>query len=65
MNQRLHPYDLVFAAPPFEEEAFPNITADAETHGVDVRDRERFLLLSQVGELLRTFLPDQGDGRSR
>jgi len=57
MSQRLHPYELVFAAPRFEDEAFPKITEDAEVHGVDVRDRDRFLLLAQVGELLRMMLP--------
>lgn len=59
MNQRLHPYDLVFGTPEFEDDAFPRITADAEVNEIDVRDRERFLMLAQVGELLRTLTPDE------
>ena len=58
MSTRAHPYDFVFALPQFEEEAFPQISADAETHEVDVTDFERFSLLATVGELMRSMLPD-------
>ena len=54
---RAHPYDLVFGAPEFEEQAFPAIREEAEARGVDVRDRQRFVMLAQVGELMRSLLP--------
>ena len=62
MSERAHPYDLVFGLPEFETERFPAIGGDAETHGVDVYDREAFLLLASVGELLRALLPPDSTG---
>ncbi|HUQ19840.1 MAG TPA: hypothetical protein VM099_09530 [Gemmatimonadaceae bacterium] len=58
---RSHPYDLVFALPQFEDETFPAIRDDAETHGVDVNEMERFSLLATVGELMRSLLSEGSD----
>jgi hypothetical protein len=58
MSERMHPYELVFGTPAFEEEAFPGIRQEAEDRGVDVRDREQFIMLVAVGDLMRSMLPD-------
>ena len=61
MNDRLHPYDMVFGTPEFEEERFPAIRAEAEARDVDVRDAERFIMLETVGDLMRSLLPPDAD----
>lgn len=58
MSDRLQPYDMVFGAGPFEAEIFPAIREEAEARGVDVHDRERFIMLVAVGDLMRSMLPD-------
>ena len=57
MSDRLHPYELVFGTSEFEDERFPAIRAEAEGRDVDVRDRESFIMLETVGELMRSLLP--------
>jgi hypothetical protein len=47
------PYDLIFATPRFEDEAFPAITAEAGERGLSPDDPDTFKLLASVGELLR------------
>jgi hypothetical protein len=56
------PYELVFAGAPFESEAFPWIGEEAEARGVPTADPARFLLLGQVGRLLRNLLPEGAGG---
>jgi hypothetical protein len=53
---------MVFAGAPFETEAFPWIQEEAEARGVPTDDPARFLLLSQVGRLLRELLPEGAGG---
>lgn len=57
MSERAHPYELVFGLPEFEQDTFPGIRAEAEARDVDVRDEQRFLMLENVGELMRSLLP--------
>ncbi len=64
---RVTPYDVVFANQRFEQDAFPNITAEAEGRGVDVADPDAFVLLGTVGALLRELpapeaAPDRAEG---
>jgi hypothetical protein len=58
MSERLQPYDMVFGTGGFEAEVFPAIREEAEARGVDVHDRERFIMLVAVGDLMRAMLPD-------
>src|SRR5690606_40893602 len=53
VGARLTPYELAFADTPFEAEGFPAIREEAEARGVDDTTPERFLLLAEVGRLLR------------
>src|SRR5216117_2457066 len=59
---RPNPYDLVFAHPEFENEAFPAIREEADVRGVDVRDKTQFIMLTTVGELVRSLLPGDASG---
>lgn len=61
MNERVHPYDLVFAGE-LESEVFPQIREEADGREVDVHDAERFLMLEHVGQLLRSLLPADAQG---
>lgn len=47
------PYALIFAAPRFEEDAFPAIEAEARERGIRSDDPDAFRLLATAGELLR------------
>lgn len=62
MSERAHPYDLVFATPDLEGKAFLEIREESEARGVDTGDREQFLLLARMGELMRSLLPDDATG---
>lgn len=57
MSTRLHPYDLVFATPELEGEAFPQIREESEARAVPADNREQFLMLETMGDLLRSLLP--------
>lgn len=61
-SARPTPYALVFAAGHFEDEAFPWIAEEGEARGVPSADPARFLLLGQVGRLLRELLPGGAGG---
>ena len=58
-NPRPHPFDLVFSdtAPVFQE-----IRDAIEQSGQDPGDRDRFLMLREVVQLLRELRPDEGLG---
>jgi hypothetical protein len=54
------PFDLVFARA--AETAFPRIRAAIERGGHDPTDRDAFLLVPEVVELLRELRPEEGVG---
>lgn len=60
MSVRPTPFDLVFQAA--AETIFPTIRATLSQSGQDPRDRDRFLMLREVGTLLREMRPDEGLG---
>ncbi|HEV8600931.1 MAG TPA: hypothetical protein VGQ69_16340 [Gemmatimonadales bacterium] len=54
------PFALVFAA--IARERFPALRAGLEAAGSDPRDRDSFLLVREVAELLRELRPETGVG---
>lgn len=54
---RTTPYEVAFAATPYETEVFATIAADAELHGTDPLLLEPFSLLPSAGEAVRAFVP--------
>lgn len=54
------PFDLVFG--PLAAERFPALTAGLAAAGRDPRDRDQFVLVREVVELLRELRPDEGLG---
>lgn len=59
---RPDPYTLVFAAPHFEEEAFPRLLEEAAAAGLERAGPERFVQLGAAGELLRRLVPEDAPG---
>lgn len=57
MNQRPHPYDLVFT--PELEGRLDDVAAEAAQRGVDPGDPDRLGLLEAAGAVLREMLPDE------
>ena len=55
---RITPYDLVFGPAVFEERFFPGIAAEAARAGVSESDASQFLMLGNVGRLLRELVPE-------
>jgi hypothetical protein len=55
-TRRLTPYELIFARQSFEQDHFPAIEAEARRAGIETSDPDAFLLLANVGELLRQLL---------
>jgi hypothetical protein len=55
---RLTPYELVFTER-FESEVFPKIVAEANRHGVDLLQPDRFQLLAAVGDAVRDVVPPE------
>lgn len=47
------PYDLVFGDARFESDVFPAIEAEADARGLDAASPDSFMLLGEVGRLLR------------
>jgi hypothetical protein len=47
------PYDLVFGDARFESDVFPALEAEADARGIDAASPDSFMLLGQVGVLLR------------
>jgi hypothetical protein len=58
-NPRPHPFDLVFSDTAF---VFEGIRDAIEQAGQDPGDRDRFLMLREVVQLLRELRPDEGLG---
>lgn len=56
---RRTPYELVFGEAEFEAELFPRIRREAEVHGIDTRQAERFGFLSIVGDAVRAVVPEE------
>lgn len=56
MTARITPYEIVLG--PLESTAFPEIRAEAERRGTDVRRRDQFLLLAAVGATLKDMVPE-------
>lgn len=61
MNARIHPYDMVFATPELEGKAFIEIREEAAARAVDASNRDQFLMLAKMGELMRSLLPPDAD----
>ena len=59
-TSRATPFDLVFE--PLAEERFPPIQSALEAAGQDPRDRDGFLMIRDVVELVRDLRPDEGVG---
>ena len=55
---RLTPYELVFTER-FDVEVFPKIAAEANRHGVDPLQPDRFHLLAAVGDAVRDVVPPE------
>lgn len=60
MARRQGPFELVFGS--LAEERFPRLREGLLAAGRDPRDRDAFLLVQEVGELLRELRPDGGLG---
>ncbi len=60
MTSRLNPFDAVFG--PTAEERFPVLRQGLESAGRDGRDREAFVLVREVVELLRELRPTGTEG---
>ena len=61
VNQRLTPFDAVFGS--LAPERFPVLREGIASAGADGRDRDAFVLVREVVELLRELAPDQiGEG---
>lgn len=54
------PFDLVFGD--LAESEFPQIRSGLEAAGVDVRDRDAFLLRGEAGALVQQLRPEEGVG---
>jgi hypothetical protein len=54
------PFDLVF--PPFAETVFPAVRSALERAGHDAADRDAFLIVPEVVQLLHDLRPDDGLG---
>jgi hypothetical protein len=57
---RLNPFDLVFGG--LADERFPLLAEGIATAGRDPRDRDAFVLVREVVELLRELAPEPGVG---
>lgn len=64
MNERMTPFEVIFARPGLVNEHFPRIAAALAPAGAGP-DRERFLLLGEVGELMAELVPDGGEGTTQ
>lgn len=53
--ERQDPYALVFGAEGIDDRLFPPIEAEADTRGEPLRDPDRFLFLTSVGQLLQAI----------
>jgi hypothetical protein len=51
------PYEAIFERPQFEDALFPDLTSDAEAHGLDTRDLDSFLQLPAASALLDAISP--------
>ena len=60
MHSRPTPFDLVFGD--LAETDFPQIRSGLEAAGVDVRDRDAFVLRGEAGALLQQLSPEEGLG---
>ena len=60
MTGRANPYDVAFA--PIAPERFPRLTEGLRDAGRDARDRDAFVLVREVVELLRELGPEEGLG---
>ena len=60
MSDRLNPYDVAFA--PIAAERFPRLTEGLREAVRDPRDRDAFVLVREVVELLREMGPEEGLG---
>jgi hypothetical protein len=60
-SSRPVPFDLVFEQS--AQEVFPRIRAALEQGGRDDRDRDAFLMIREVVELLRDLRPEEGLGK--
>lgn len=59
-SPRANPFDLVFSDP--AEKIFSGIATALSQAGADPRDRDAFLMLREVVELVRELRPEQGLG---
>lgn len=64
MSARIKPFELVFGRSGLAEAHFPRI-AEALTHTVGRLDREQFLVLGAVGELMGELAPDSAEGTAQ
>lgn len=60
MDDRLSPFDLVFQD--LAADRFPRLVDGIASAGRDPRDRDAFVLVREVVELLQELAPDQGSG---
>jgi len=63
MRERSSPFDIVFGRPGLAATHFPRVAA-ALGEGAEP-DRERFLQLGPVGELMAEIAPDSGEGAAQ
>lgn len=55
----LTPYEMAFGEAGFETRVFPRIQAEADTHGEDPAQRERFGFLTLAGDAAREMVPPE------
>jgi hypothetical protein len=60
MHARPTPFDLVFSE--LAEADFPQIRSGLEAAGVDIHDRDAFLLRGEAGALVQQLRPEEGVG---
>lgn len=61
MSARVHPFDAVFG--PMAEHRFPALREGIASAGRDARDRDAFVLVREVVELLRELRPSEAAGQ--